>query len=100
MAECYNQHKISLRLVKSALTKAISKLEATCKELSKAPKELPMVTKVRLIASVVEALGIVTEKSNKVSEVCEKNMSLVVDFDPTEFAKVSNKSKEVILEES
>ena len=59
-----------------------------------------MVTKVRLIASVVEALGIVTEKSNKGSEVCEENMSLVVDFDPTEFAKVSNKSKEVILEES
>ena len=57
-------------------------------------------TKVRLVPSVVEGIGIVTEKSNKVSEVCEKNMSLVVDFDPTEFAKVSNKSKEVILEES
>ena len=66
------QSTLSLRLVKSALTRAITKLEDSFKDMSKAPEETPMVNKVRLAASVIEALGLITEKSNNVSEVREK----------------------------
>ena len=72
--------------MKSALTRAIIKLEDSCKNLSKAPEDTLMVTKIRLAASVVKALDMVAEKSKKVSEVREETMSSVVDFDPTEFA--------------
>ena len=65
------QSTLSLRLVKSALTRAITKLEDSFKDMCKAPEETPMVNKVRLAASVIEALGLITEKSNNVSEVRE-----------------------------
>ena len=100
MADSYNENKLALRLVKGQLAKGIAKLDDACKEVARVPEELPMLFKVRVAASVIEALSIVSEKSIQVRKVLGKTMGSVVQFDPTEFAKVSDKSKEVLIEES
>ena len=58
-----------------------------------------MVSKARGAASV-EALSIVSEKSIEVRKVRAKTMASEVQFDPTEFDKVSDKSKEVLIDQS
>ena len=100
MADSYNENKLALRLVKGQLAKGIAKLDDACKEMARVPDELPMLFKVRVAASVIEALSIVSEKSIQVRKVLGKTMGSVVQFDPTEFAKVSDKSKEMLIEES
>ena len=99
MADSYNENKLALRLVKGQLTKGIAKLEDACKKMARVPEELSMVSKARGAASV-EALSIVSEKSIEVRKVRAKTMASEVQFDPTEFDKVSDKSKEVLIDQS
>ena len=79
--------------MKGQLTKGVTKLDDACKGKARVPEELPMVSKGRVAASVIEALSIVSENSIEVRKIKEKTMASVVAFDPNEFATVSNKTK-------
>ena len=50
--------------------------------MARVPEELPMVSKVRVAASVIESLSIVSENSIEVRKIKEKTMASVVAFDP------------------
>ena len=78
MADSYNnEYELALRLVKGQLTKGIAKLDDACNEMARVPEELPMLSKVRVAASVIQALSIsiVSEKSIEVRKVREKTMA-------------------------
>ena len=77
MVDSYNENKLALRLVKGQLTKGIAKLDDACNEMARVPEELPMLSKVRVAASVIQALSIsiVSEKSIEVRKVREKTMA-------------------------
>ena len=64
MADKCQYNKLALRLAKGQLTKGITKLDDACKEIVRVPEELPMASKVRVAAKVIEALSIsiVSEK--------------------------------------
>ena len=62
----FNEVKLALTVTKGQLTKGIKKLEECCKEMSKLKAELPTASKVRVAASLLEALETVSEKNKEV----------------------------------
>ena len=97
MVDTYNTNKLSLKVAKSSLTRAISHIEESCKNMLKAPEDTSAATKLRLAAEVVKALDLVTEEQTKLSNVREETMNSVVQFDSDEFSKVSNKNKDEVI---
>ena len=96
----YNEVKLGLTVAKSGLTKAIRKLEECGKEMSKLEADLATASKVRLAASLLEALETVSKKNKEVRHNRDKWLDEVVAFDPVEFEKNSKKSKEMLIEDS
>ena len=96
----YNENKLALIVAKGQLTKGLKKLDESCKEIASMPAELPTASKVRVAAGVLEALNIISEKSNEVKKCRNKWMNSLVTYNPVEFEKDSKKTKEMIIEES
>ena len=96
----YNEVKLGLTVAKSGLTKAIKKLEECGKEMSKLEADLATASKVRVAASLLEALETVSKKNKEVRYNRDKWLAEVVGYDPVEFEKNSKKSKELLVEDS
>ena len=61
---------------------------------------LPVASKVRMAAIVIEKLSILSENNNEVRKCREKWESSIVGYDQEEFEKDSKNSKDILIEES
>ena len=96
----YNENKLALTVAKGQLTKGLKKLDESCKEMAKMPDELPRASKVRVADGVIKALSIFSEKSSEVRKCRDKWMTSVAAYNQVELEKVSNRNKEMLIEES
>ena len=95
-----NEVKLALTVAKTGLTKAIRKLEVCGKEMNKLEADLATASKVRIAASLLEALETVSKKKREVSNNRDKWLAEIVGMDIVEFEKHSKKTKELLVEES
>ena len=85
----FKSAKIALKVTKSALTKASSEFESSCKDIQK-NAEAAHIKKVRLAASVMENLENVNQKVKKMTDAKDMLIEIIIGmeenalFKPTE----------------
>ena len=72
--------KLALTVAKTGLTKAIKKLEERGKEMGNLEADLAMSSKVRVAASLLEALDLVSRKNKEVSENRDKWINAIINL--------------------
>ena len=93
MADTYNEVKLALTTAKTGLTKAVKKLDERGKEMGNLEADLAMSSKVRVAASLLESLDLVSRKNKEVSDNRDRWINCIIGYNPVEFEKIQRKLK-------